>query len=160
MQKRKKVSILLILIGIIYFFQYNLNIKIDYYKHIKIIDNYNRLNKYSNILGYIEFKNVKREIIIGITKENLNKEVVTSNKDLDEENIILAGHNISNVFRQLYDLKLGDKVFVVSKIKEDYVVEKITIVQKNYKLNKSDLTLITCTNDNQNRLVIYLKKIT
>lgn len=124
-------------------------------------------------IGYIEIKKigVKRLIKSGITKKVLDDNFVgfvNSSNNLDEKtgNSILAGHNISIVFSKLRLLQYNDEI-IINTYKSNYrykVVSKkeISIVDKNnFPKSNSDkiLTLLTCTNDYEKRLVIIAKKV-
>ena len=73
-------------------------------------------------------------------------------------NIILSGHNNKYVFHKLYKLDIGDEIIISDfNISRSYTVEKIKYVNiKDTSVfeNKDRLTLITCTNDTQKRLVV------
>ncbi len=79
-------------------------------------------------------------------------------------NIVLAGHNSKYVFSILYKLSIGDTL-VVNTYDYEYkflVYEIKTInIKDTYILDnlydKKILTLITCTRDNQRRLIVRAK---
>ena len=84
-------------------------------------------------------------------------------------NFILAGHSgTSNVayFKNLYKLKLGDiaKVYYQGKLYKYSIVNIYNQVKDGtidiYRdKNKTTLTLITCTKDNQNSQTIYILEL-
>lgn len=84
----------------------------------------------------------------------------------ENSNLIIAGHsgNYSNsYFKDLYKLEIGDVAIVeyddieyTYKIKNIYTDEKDGDVEIRKIANKSCLTLITCTKDNDNLQTIYI----
>lgn len=83
----------------------------------------------------------------------------------NQNNIIIAGHNIDTVFHDLHDLSLGMKVQLFkNEIHTDYQVTDIIIaeleeVQYLEETKQKQLTLITCTQNDQKRLIIICKTI-
>ena len=122
-------------------------------------------NKY---LGYIEFTNygIKRLITTGTDKATLDKGLVGTlnvSAKIDDEfgNLIIAGHNVSNTFQKLHYMKIGEEIKIVSH-KDTYIykiIEKHTINDNDMsyfkKINdKKILTLITCKNNGNQRLIV------
>lgn len=122
----------------------------------------------SEYLGYIEISSsgIKRLIKYGTSESILNKGFVgmlTNSANLDDEfgNIILAGHSISNVFQNLHYINIGDSIKIVSH-SDTYlykIIGKYTIADNDlsYFQNVKDkkiLTLVTCKNNNKQRLII------
>ncbi|MCI8445962.1 MAG: sortase [Bacilli bacterium] len=119
-------------------------------------------------LGYIELSGygIKRLITTGTTKEILDKNLVgilSGSASLDDEygNTILAGHSISNVFQKLHYMKVGEQIKIVTHKKEYYytIVSKHTINNNDMSYFKSindkrQLTLVTCKNNNKQRLIV------
>ena len=122
-------------------------------------------NKY---LGYIEFSNygVKRLITTGTDKATLDKGLVGTlsvSAGIDDEvgNLIIAGHSVSNTFQKLHYMKIGEEIKIVSH--KDTYIYKIT---EKYTINDNDmsyfkkiddkkiLTLITCKNNGNQRLIV------
>ena len=128
-------------------------------------DTNNFSNKY---MGYIELSNygIKRLITSGTNKNILDKGFVgmlSTSALLDDEvgNIILAGHNISNVFQKLHSMKVGDEVKIVSynntyiyKIKEKHTISDDDFSYFKKENNRKILTLVTCKNNNYQRLIV------
>ena len=140
---------------------------IDYKIHNYIIDNIYLNSDVSNkvdYIGYIEIEklNIKREIVLGINNYNLLSHVTLSeeSKNLDSNNIILAGHAIKNIFGNLKNIEKNDIIKIGSTDKVYYYkVTDINIVFKNQKIVKdSNLILITCFDFNK-RLIIKAKRI-
>ena len=116
-------------------------------------------------LGYIELVNygVKRLIVSGTERKILDKGYVgifKSSASIDDEfgNLILA------TFGKLHSMKVGEEIKIVSH-KNTYIYE---IIEKHiindddmsffYKVNdKKILTLITCRNNNKQRLIVVSK---
>ena len=77
---------------------------------------------------------------------------------IDKGNIILSGHNNKYVFHKLYKLNIGDEIIISDfNIERLYAVEKIiyTSIDDSSIFDKDNkLTLITCTNNSQKRLVV------
>ena len=122
-------------------------------------------NKY---LGYIEFSNygVKRLITTGTDKATLDKGLVGTlsvSAGIDDEvgNLIIAGHSVSNTFQKLHYMKIGEEIKIVSH-KDTYIykiIEKHTINDNDMSYfkkidDKKILTLITCKNNGNQRLIV------
>ena len=135
--------------------------------HVNIVDNmfindstYNKIN--NDYLGYIEYLDIKVEIILGINQKNLDNHHVCldyESTSLDNNvNKILAGHNIDDVFKKLHNLKVNDKIKIVtSNNKYVYNIDEIKIVDENdldALKKESNLTLITCMINPHKRLII------
>lgn len=122
-------------------------------------------NKY---LGYIEFSNygVKRLITTGTDKATLDKGLVGTlnvSAGIDDKvgNLIIAGHSVSNTFQKLHYMKIGEEIKIVSH-KDTYIykiTEKHTINDNDMSYfkkidDKKILTLITCKNNGNQRLIV------
>lgn len=122
----------------------------------------------NDYLGYIEISNynIKRLIISGTERKMLDRGLVgtlsvSANLDDSFGNIILAGHSISNVFNNLHHTRIGDQIKIVSHKSTYYyyITEKITIDDNDMSYfkqvkDKKILTLITCKNNNKQRLLV------
>lgn len=81
------------------------------------------------------------------------------------KNKIIAGHDIDLVFHELHNVKIGMTIlFNEYGKKQEYQVEQILIVhpyEAHYleETEEEQLTLITCTEYDQKRLVITCKRI-
>ncbi len=128
----------------------------------------NEIHLTNNYLGYIELSNygIKRLITTGTDKKTLDKNLVgmlSSSANLDDEvgNVILAGHSTSNVFQKLHYMKIGDQIKIVTH-KNTYfyrIIEKHTINDTDMSYfhkveDKKILTLITCKNNGNQRLIV------
>lgn len=80
-------------------------------------------------------------------------------------NIILAGHDLDWIFHDLHQLEIGNRiVFKKYGLEKWYQVEKILVVSPDQVQYLEDtqsdqLTLITCTENDQKRLIVICKKI-
>lgn len=131
----------------------------------EIIEDKIEINNYDGYL-YIPKFEYKGLIETGDSKKVLDSNNIyhleNGSKIKDElGNTVLAGHNNRYVFSILYKLNIGDELIVYDKeIKYKFSVYKIETVNITdiYVLdNLSDkkiLTLITCTKNNQKRLVV------
>ena len=154
---KKRLGISLMMFSIFFFFLMKSNIYLDKNNHSKIIDRIfikgEKLE--TNYIGYIEIESVKikKGIIDGINDEILNNNDIGMIRD---NNIILAGHAVENVFGSLYNISIFDEIKVHLYDKDYYfiVYEKVIVDKNNLDYLNSDLVLITCTNDNRRLLVL------
>ncbi len=137
-----------------------------------IEENKNRNAFYSNI-PYLEIPDydIKRIIKREATKKFLDDGYVViwnTEKNLQKiGNLLLAGHNIQNVFKDLKKIKKGTNVYLYDK-NDVYIYKvvskKIIRVTEDAYLEDTpyrQLSLITCTKDNQERLFVicsFIKK--
>lgn len=123
------------------------------------------LSKGSSIYeGYIYIPKFNYKNVIKKGDKAINENLVSMHSLSDEiggNNIILSGHNNKYVFHKLYNLNIGDEI-IIGDFKKDYryTVDNIKIVNldDSSTFNKEGLKLITCTNDNQKRLVVFCSK--
>lgn len=83
-------------------------------------------------------------------------------------NFCVAGHNFinKNMFRNLKKLKIGDKLSITDNTigKVEYEIYKIdTVMPKDtscldQNTKNKEVTLITCTNDSQKRIIVKAKE--
>lgn len=187
-KKVRIISLILILVslGIIIYFE---SIKkYDVYVQNRIIDNVFSIDvsdnssvgstQYSNnslsindYLGYISIPkfNVKRLIMNNTDSDILNASYVGMHGlsgDLESDDlIILAGHNVSNVFHKLHSISIGDVVYIQTfNVLREFIVYDIRIVNEHdfsslVSNRKNELLLITCTKHNGERLLVFLKEV-
>ena len=119
-------------------------------------------------LGYIELVNygVKRLIVSGTERKILDKGYVgifKSSASIDDEfgNLILAGHSVNNTFAKLHSMKTGEEIKIVShkntyiyEIIEKHIINDDDMSFFNKIEDKKILTLITCRNNNKQRLIV------
>lgn len=164
----KNIGLILIILSILFIILIKFYFYLDKINHYNVINNIfinkNSTNDY--YLGYIYIKsvNIKRLIVKDINKENLdNKYVAMASSSISlnsNKNIILAGHSIDNVFKNLHKVKINDEIKIITKINEQiYLVSEILVVNDNdteymEQTNTNILTLITCMNNSKKRLII------
>lgn len=163
----KKIGICLITISLIALGSFKVYNYIDFKRHEFIIDNIFKegyVNEFDYI-GYIEIDElgIKREIVRGITDDNLNKNVVALNNNaesLSDDDIVLAGHSTTNVFGKLHQIKKDTTIKIISFYETiEYTVVDTKIVNKDdIDSLKGDLCLITCMNNPNKRLIVYANK--
>lgn len=128
----------------------------------------NLMLSYSNVL-YIPSVDIKAKVFNGITKFNLSKGVA---RDLNTEklgdygNCVIAGHSSAKydcIFNQLKNLSIGDTITAYAedgtaytyKIMYKYVVKPTeTGILRTTDESIRQLTLYTCTDGGENRLVL------
>lgn len=131
--------------------------------------NYNN-SSVSDYLGYIYIPrfNIRRLIKNGTDSVILNQGFVGQHRLSGElggdDLIILAGHNVSNVFSKLHSISVGDVVYIYTfNVRKEFVVYDSKIVSEydySYLNNrKNELLLITCTRKNGERLLVFLKEV-
>src|SRR5574344_1477915 len=147
--KYKIIGISLICISFIGFICIKISMSSEYYIHQKELEAIfvkGEPNK-TNYIGYIEIDsiNIKRGIVKGINDEILNNNDVGMIRD---NNIILAGHAVDNVFGKLNNIVSFDKIkiYLYNQIYSYTVYKKIIVDKDNVDYLDEDLVLITCTN--------------
>jgi len=127
-------------------------------------------NSDSNVIGKIVIPSIKIDYpILKYTTDELLKIAPTKlcGPNINEKgNLCVIGHNYhnSNFFSNLDKLNIGDSVFLTNaenKSEQEYIVNKKYIVSKtdlsalNQQNDKEiELTLITCTNNKNERLIL------
>lgn len=117
----------------------------------------------------IPYIDIPRYQIHRIIKESTDPKILGQNyvgiwnveKDVRKtKNIVLAGHNVKNVFAKLHQIQKEDEIIIHYKdqIYTYKVLEKkiIDVTEMHYLQETKDkrVTLITCTNDDQKRLLV------
>lgn len=154
---KKKLGVSLIIISIFFLILLKLDNYFEKNAHSQIIERIfikgEKLE--TNYIGYIEINsvNIKRGIINGVNDEILNNNDIGMIRD---NNIILAGHAVENVFGNLKNISVFDEVKIHLYDKDYYfmVYDKIVVSKNNLDYLNADLVLITCTNDNKRLLVL------
>lgn len=176
------IIILIILLGSIFYYILYLqkqeklsNSLIGNYSIYQLYSNYsqsnisNNISSESEIFGIIEIPkiNVYYPVFSHLNEELLKISPCKFYGDSPEinGNICIAGHNYNNsmFFSNLFLLNLDDNIYLYDNSGQKYVYK----VFKSYEVNESDLspifdynqsskelTLITCNNLNNNRLVV------
>ncbi|MBR2603475.1 MAG: sortase [Bacilli bacterium] len=110
--------------------------------------------------GYIYIPKFNYKNLIKKGDKALDENLVSMHKLSDPiggSNIILSGHNNKYVFHKLYNLVVGDEIIISDfNIDKRYIVNEIkkVSIDDSYIFNIDGLKLITCTNNNQVRLVV------
>lgn len=107
-----------------------------------------------------------------IIKEEMGKDILdhyyigiwNQEKDIRKiGHLILAGHNVKNVFGNLYKINIGDLIYIYDR-SEEYIYEvtekkEIGVTETEYLkgTKKRSVSLITCTKDDQVRLYVHAK---
>ena len=124
------------------------------------------INKEKSIYeGTIYIPKFSYKSIIKKDESALNDNLVFMTNFSDEigdSKIVLAGHNNKYVFNKIYYLEVGDEIILSDNSKDyRYVVNKkryIKVDDYDSLNNKDSLTLITCTNNNQERYIVIAKR--
>lgn len=107
--------------------------------------------------------NFKRLVKLG-TVDKIDDQFATLLKG-NQKNKVIAGHNIDLIFHELHNLSIGMKIMLNEYgIKKEYLVEKIIIVNPEEveclkETLREQLTLITCAEHDQKRLVVICNRI-
>lgn len=134
----------------------------------KIIDKMIKFDDYDIYLGYIEIPRfgVRRLIKSGTSSDILDQLYVgifDLSGNLDSSDlIVLAGHNVSNVFSSLHSVSNGDLVYIEYKggFKRFVVYDKRIVNEYDYSYfnnRKNELLLITCDKEGY-RLFVFLRE--
>lgn len=177
------LSLIIIIITLIFLYNNIWKINQDTEISKILSNNYNTLKLYSNPTSNSSEINTNENFIIGkieIPKINIsypffsftNTEYLAISPcrlsgDMPPKysNLCIAGHNYDNgmFFSNLSKLKINDKIVIYdnSDYKYTYTIYKIYEVNENdlspiydYEDNKNELTLITCNNLNNNRIIV------
>lgn len=161
-------SLIIIIFSIYRSFKYFTNAKEEVITQIKTINEIK--NQTYTTIPYIEIPsfNFQRIIIDTTNLQNENKTYIgifNEIKMIDKiAHLVLAGHNTKAVFGFLYKIKNNELINIYYKDKKYiYKVQykKIINVKELHYLKEHGnyLTLITCTNNDQQRLIVRAKKI-
>jgi LPXTG-site transpeptidase (sortase) family protein len=163
-----KIGMCLILISFFLIFNLYCGKLKTYYHESEIIHRENKKEVYDipilEIPG-INFEKIVSNNIYEIENDKNKISFYNNEKNLNKvNNIIIAGHNIKNVFGPLLNLKLKDKIILKSNYGtytyEIASINEISVLDDKH-LNETlekQITLITCTNDTQKRLIVIGKR--
>ena len=111
--------------------------------------------------------NLITDVLKDYSEDNLKISVTKFYKGLpnEEGNFCIDGHNyiVSNMFHNLKRLEIGDMIYLTDRFKgklEYYILEKQIVNPKDVNClsqeteGNIELTLITCTSDSMNRIII------
>ncbi len=181
------ISIAIIIFAICFFIYYLHSLKTSENFSKKIISNYNISTLYSNnkknnetqssaensIFGIIEIPkiNIYYPVFSYLSEENLKvSPCKLYGANLNENtNICIAGHNYNNnmFFSNIDKLQNGDEIYIYNNNGFKYIYKvfgKYEVKENdlspiyNYNKNEKTLTLITCNNLNNNRIIIKAKQ--
>ena len=181
------ISIAIIIFAICFFIYYLYSLKTSENFSKKIISNYNISTLYSNnkknnetqssaensIFGIIEIPkiNIYYPVFSYLSEENLKvSPCKLYGTNLNENtNICIAGHNYNNdmFFSNIDKLQNGDEIYIYNNNGFKYIYKvfgKYEVKENdlspiyNYNKNEKTLTLITCNNLNNNRIIIKAKQ--
>lgn len=133
-------------------------------------------SKGNSYIGYLEIAKIKlkRGFVSKDSKENKvskNIFIVTTSDypDVDKGNFILAAHSgngYNAYFNDLYKLKTGDKAKVTYKgyaytyqITKIYKQKKTGVIGIDRNFDKTSLTLVTCTNNDNKTQTVYIAEL-
>ncbi len=128
------------------------------------------LDSNSDFLGYLSIPkfDIERVIKNGTDSDILDSGFVGMHRLSAclscDDLIVLAGHNISNVFSKLHNIDIGDVVNINSfNLSRRFIVYDKKIVNEydfSYLVNnrKNELLLITCTMNKGERLLVFLRE--
>lgn len=166
----KVFSLVIIFICVFYFIFRDVYSYYDISIQNRIIDNaFSIDNSSDDYLGYIYIPkyNIKRIIKYGTTSDILDSGYVGmygSYSDLASDSlIVLAGHDIVNVFSCLHKISIGDYIFLKSNsINRKFVIYDKKVIKDDdfsYFYNRPhELMLITCDKEGY-RLLVFLKEV-
>ncbi len=181
------ISITIIVFAICFFIYYLYSLETSENFSKKIINNYNISTLYSSneknkktenlsensIFGIIEIPkiNIYYPVFSFLSEENLKvSPCKLYGTNLNENtNICIAGHNYNNdmFFSNIDKLQNGDEIYIYNNNGFKYIYKvfgKYEVKENdlspiyNYNKNEKTLTLITCNNLNNNRIIIKAKQ--
>ena len=181
------ISITIIVFAICFFIYYLYSLETSENFSKKIISNYNISTLYSSngknneteslvensIFGIIEIPkiNIYYPVFSFLSKENLKvSPCKLYGTNLNENtNICIAGHNYNNdmFFSNIDKLQNGDEIYIYNNNGFKYIYKvfgKYEVKENdlspiyNYNKNEKTLTLVTCNNLNNNRIIIKAKQ--
>lgn len=179
------VVLIIIFIIIIIYYIYSLNKKQKISK--SVLNNYNIYKLYSNqtenelenltennnLFGIIEIPKINIYYpIFSETTEELLKIAPCKfygNSLNANDNICIAGHNYNNslFFSHINSLDFNDEIFIYNNSGKKYIYNVFDIYEVkpsdlspifNYNKRSKELTLITCNNLNNNRIIVKAKQ--
>ena len=124
-------------------------------------------------LGYISFPDygVRRLIVSGTDRDIFDQGLVgmfvtSASLDSDVGNVILAGHSVDNVFQSLHNMKIGEEIQVGSyvdvytyRVTHKYYIRDDDFSYFDEVRDRKILTLITCTKNEHERLIVQAELV-
>ena len=168
MKSVRRVSVLIIIFCLIYLVNLYGGGQFDVVVQNRIIDDIFVTGNYFDYLGYIEIPKfgIRRLIKYGTDSDILDDLYVglyELSSDIDSDDlIILAGHNVSNVFSSLHNILIGDYVYIVSPngFRRFIVYDKKVVSDDDFSYfdnRKNEMLLITCDKTGY-RLFVFLEE--
>lgn len=158
-----EVIIILALLG----YGYMMIKRPDLLKHFSFIKQVENVGSIKDLKSVYTLDIEKINLKIGVRKNegnNIESHPVILNSGNVEDNIIIAAHNKDGLFKDLSKLEIGDKIKLKNKnIENTYSVTKQktakpTEIEELKKLKKDQLILMTCTEDDDKRLIVIAEK--
>lgn len=151
----------------------NLNNNYSIYKLYTKLNSESKTDTSSRIFGLIEIPKLKVNYVVF---SDYNEELLKispcrfygkSPKEIG--NLCIAGHNYNNsmFFSNLFLLNIDDVIYIYDNDNNKYLYTIFSIYEVNhsdwspiynYALNSKELTLVTCNNKNNNRLIVKAKQ--
>ncbi len=158
-----EVIIILALLG----YGYMMIKRPDLLKHFSFIKQVENVGNIKDLKSVYTLDIEKINLKIGVRKNeenNIEQHPVILNSGNVEDNIIIAAHNKDGLFKDISKLETGDKIKLKNKnIENTYSVikqktAKPTEIEELKKLKKDQLILMTCTDDDDKRLIVIAEK--
>lgn len=158
-----EVIIILALLG----YGYMMIKRPDLLKHFSFIKQVENVGNIKDLKSVYTLDIEKINLKIGVRKNeenNIEQHPVILNSGNVEDNIIIAAHNKDGLFKDISKLETGDKIKLKNKnIENTYSVikqktAKPTEIEELKKLKKDQLILMTCTEDDDKRLIVIAEK--
>ena len=142
--------------------------------NVDVTMNYLDLEEISEpYLGYISFPeySVRRLIVSGATRDIFDQGLVgmfvtSASLDSDVGNVILAGHSVDSVFQTLHNIKIGEDIQIGSyvdvytyRITHKYYIRDDDFSYFDEVCDRKILTLITCTKNEHERLIVQAELV-
>lgn len=121
----------------------------------------------NDYIGIIEIPalNLKLPVLDDCNDKNLKLSPCKYYGSLETNDLVICAHAYKSLFRYIKNLNQGDLVKYTDITGQEYLYE-VKIIEilspesiKEMIESEFDLTLYTCTNDNQNRVTVRLNKI-
>lgn len=155
---KNKYGILIILFGLLLYFNKEVYIKNNMIYQNKIINEI-KDNHIETDIEYIEIPkyNIKRIIKDSVKKDVLDNYYV-GYMNIDNPNLkVIAGHDVNLVFHKIHYLKENDLIYLNQDKYKVIEYKEIDINDYSYlykKYDKKTIMLITCTKDKNKRYIV------
>ena len=167
MKSIKRISVLIIILFSCFRFSFDGLAFYDVVVQNRIIDSFNSFDD-SDFIGYVEIPKfrVRRLVKSGTSSDvldNLYVGLFELSNDINSSGlIVLAGHNVSNVFSCLHSISVDDFVYIGYRggVRRFIVYDKKVISEYDFSYfsnRKNELMLITCDKKGY-RLLVFLRE--